>query len=272
MIIKLSSQIFHYLVFTAIILSSTSLTITHAATVTTLKSTKNSVSPRYFQQQEMKYKHQIVIDSYNTQLSEKKTALPPVKKAVNKTISLNDSLPSTQIVQNISEPIKPATLPLNTKTDNAYTLLKQIGQGFLDIHQENVFLQEALVTFDDTKKLFNQTESTLNALSQEISLSLELDYRIQVDLLIARHSTTVNTQPNSALPGYRKQSSIFHYQENITAAELQDTLPINNLVKKILRISTLFYLSAVFILISILKWIINIFLTKKYKSRKTSYM
>lgn len=278
--IKFSSQLFLLLlIYTCIILNVATET-TYAAAITRIETNKNTISTftpaDRFHQLELEYKYQVFIEH---RLKQKKLLLTQASKNTQyiKTTSSNTPL-IQQHSKNIIKFTKPATQSSNasfvsnkkttTNTINLYQQLKLSGQDFLSTNEDNAFLQDALITLENSKILLNETETSLHKLTQKIALSLDLDNYLQSNLLIPQHN--YNSMSQSIQP---KKRNTLNYQQNISASELPDFEHINNnLLQTILSISSLYYLSALMLFFSILKWLLKVLLTKKYKPKHVDYM
>ena len=280
MMIKFSSQFFLFcFIYTCIILN-VAIQTTYAATVINLESNENAIlSPSAvvrFQQQEMEYKYRVLTEYIRIQKKQSPTTAS--KSAQHKKVISSNSLYPQQQFQNTTKFLSSATRADNTSsvsakqaiinTKNIYQQLKNSGQDFLSTNKDNALLQDALITLGNTKKLINETETSLNSLSQKILLSLELDYYLQSNLLILQQNYNSTSQSI-----YPPKTNSLHYQKNISASEIQDYEYINiNLLKKLYSISSLYYLSALILFFSILKWLLKMLLTRKYKPKHTNYM
>ena len=277
MMIKFSSQFFLFcFVYTCIIFNVATQT-TYAATVISIETNKTPILPpsavALFQQQEMEYKYRVLTEYRRIQ--KKQSPITASKSSQQKKTLFNNS---QQQSQNITEFIRPATRTPNTSsvtarqptfmTKNSYQQLISSGQDFLSTNEDNALLQDALITLGNTKKLINEAETSLNSLSQNILVSLKLDYYLQSNLLISQQN--YNSTPQSIHPPKR---NLLYYQQNISASEIQNHEYINNnLLQKLYSISSLYYLSALILFFSILKWLLKMLLTQKYKSKHTDYM
>ena len=105
-------------------------------------------------------------------------------------------------------------------------------------------------------------------MQRKVRESWEIRYDQKKYLLISQQNYNSTSQSI-----YPPKTNSLHYQQNISASEIQDYEYINiNLLKKLYSISSLYYLLALILFFSILKWLLKMLLTRKYKPKHTNYM
>lgn len=151
--------------------------------------------------------------------------------------------------------------PIQDKPDtptknNIYNKIKKLVMNFPDENADNSLLQGSLLAFGKAKRLFNETENILNDLSQ--SMLLELDQYLQLELLL--------TKDNNAGKGFAfiNQKQKYHNLDAYKQHKIDKELNVSFL-RKLLRLTTLYYLLAFIIISSSFKWLITFMLFGKYK-------
>ena len=151
--------------------------------------------------------------------------------------------------------------PYTPTNNNHYSNIKKIGATFLYENADNKLLQDSLVVFSNAKRLYNETDSMLNDLAQDILL--ELDQHLQIELSLTqeindpRSFTYANQQQNNFnLAVYR--------QNTISTLEINDEMEAGFL-GGILNITNLFYLLGFIILFSFCNWLLRFILLGKYR-------
>jgi hypothetical protein len=190
--------------------------------------------------------------SFHPQLDkEKKNSYP-----VQNTSTDNNSSNSIVSGQNLAY-ITPTQDKPNTPSKNTpYGKITKSVKAFLDENADNTLLQGSLLTFGKAKKLFNETENKLNDLSHRMILGL--DQYLQLELLLLQDNKAprdfayVNQQP--------KRPYLDAYKQNTIDEEIDISF-----LRKLLRISTLFYLIALIAVFVFFRWFLKFRLFGKYK-------
>ena len=189
--------------------------------------------------------------SFHPQLDkERKNSYPIQNTSTNNNTS--NSTVSVQYLANITPTQdKPDTPSKNNSYDKNTTSIK----AFLDKNADNALLQGSLLTFGKAKKLFNETENKLNAMTQHMLLEIDLYNQLEPLLIQNDYATRsfnfVNQQENN---------SLVTHDQNITDSKKEFSL-----IKEILRITTLYYIFALIIVAIFFKWLLKFLLFGKYK-------
>ena len=168
----------------------------------------------------------------------------------------------------INNPIRTkATTQQAGKTDSnplLYPSLSKLGEDFVRNNKDNDLVQDSLVIYSDTKRLIEETDFALHILTQNIAESLNLSLPLENSPLQERYKSPANT------PSYTDQITKFNYMTSSERMEQQifdEAYSDSNLFKHIFNIQNLLYLFGLYILFSIIKKCIMLFIQRKQKYR-----
>lgn len=142
------------------------------------------------------------------------------------------------------------------------------GINYIIDNEDNTFIQDSLNAFSQTKQLIDETDTTINIMTQDLLLTFGIDQYIHNELIVLQ----INGSNNLELS---KQFSATHFKKQkfndlLTTLKNKEKKQIHNevdnsLVGKILRIKNLYFLAGAMVFVSVLKRILNFILLGKHK-------